>query len=346
MRADNDTVALEVGNRRIENFTRYRIESDLFKAADDFSFDFEQPGFEISPGERCRVFVNGVLELNGIIDRVQDGYGPDNTKLSVSGRDLMGLLVDSHVGIGQTDQHIELKALARDLLNKVPYINRQSIIYGSGHKTKVSEQGKTVKATKVQRDPDHTIFDLLSRYAQERGMLFWCQADGTFVFGEPVRTGKPLFRLVNRLDGRGNNILSSDRTRDIAGRYSKVTVLGQQQGEDAFGSDGVNVQAVAEDKDIPFYKPYCTCMRGDMSSPAEYATMVMNQQRFAGFTLEVQVAGHSQDGVNYQANTLCQVDDEYYGYSKAFFVAARTFEVGRQGVITRLRLSEPGVLPS
>ena len=346
MKADKDAVVLEVAGKRIADFYRYRIESDLFKAADDFSFDFEPPGFAIDPGARCRVFVNGVLELNGIIDRVRDGYGPDRTHLSVAGRDLMGLLVDSHVGIGQTDENIDLRALAKDLLKNVPYINRKAIIYGKGHKARVAEQGWGFESTKVQRDPDHTIFDLLSRHAQERGLLFWCQADGTFVFGHPVRTGKPLFRVVNRMDGHGNNILSSDRTRDIAGRFSKITVIGQQQGEDSFASDEVNVQAVAIDPDIPFYKPYCTCMHSDMASPGEYAGLVLNQQRFDGFTLEVEVAGHSQGGQNFQANTLCRVDDEYYGYAQAFFVAARTFELGRQGLVTRLRLSEPGVVPS
>lgn len=346
MKADQDTVSLEVSGRRIENFTRYRIESDLFKAADDFSFDFEQPGFAIDPGARCRVFVNNQLELNGIIDRVRDGYGNDRTHLTVAGRDLMGLLVDSHVGIGQTDENIDLKALAKDLLKDVPYINRKAIIYGKGHKAKISEQGWEFESTKVQRDPDHTIFDLLSRHAQERGLFFWCQADGTFVFGQPVRTGKPVFRLVNRMDGHGNNILSSDRTRDIAGRFSKITVIGQQQGEDFFSSDEVNVQAIVKDPDIPFYKPYCTCMHSDMASPMEYARTVLNQQRFDGFSMEVQVAGHSQGGKNFQANTLCQVEDEYYGYAQVFFVAARTFELGRMGVVTRLRLSEPGVVPS
>lgn len=346
MRADQDTVALEVAGRRIENFTRYRIESDLFKASDDFSFDFELPGFDISPGDRCRVLVNDVLELNGIIDRVKDGYGPDGTTLSVAGRDLMGLLVDSHVGIGKTDQNIDLRALAKDLLKDVPFINRKAIIYGKGHKVKVAEQGWDFEAGKVQRDPDHTIFDLLSRHAQERGLLFWCQADGTFVFGRPVSTGKPLYRLVNRMGGQGNNILSSDRTRDIAGRYSKITVIGQQQGEDIFDPEAVNVQAVVYDKEIPFHKPYCTCMHSDMASPSEYAAMVLNQQRFDGFSLDVVVAGHSLGGVNFQANTLCHVDDEYYGYSKSFFIAARTFELGQNGIVTSLRLSEPGVVPS
>ncbi len=346
MKADQDTIALEVAGKRIENFTRYRVESDLFKAADDFSMTFEDPGVDIDPGARCRVFVNGVLELNGIIDQVRAGYGHGRTELSVSGRDLMGLLVDSHVGIGQTDQEIELKALARDLLADVPFINRKAIIYGKGHKAAVKEQSDSFELEKAQREPTATIFDTLSRHARERGLLFWCQADGTFVFGKPVRTGKADFKLVNRMDGAGNNILSCDRIRDISGRYSRVTVIGQQQGEDDFGEADINQTAVATDPDMPFFKPYCAVMGQDLSDPAAYAAMILNGQRFAGFGLEVDVAGHSQAGKNYQANTLCHVDDEYFGYRQLFFVSARTFVMGRRGVITRLRLSEPGVVPA
>lgn len=346
MQTGDDHVALEIAGQRIENFTRYRIESDLFKAADDFSLTFEDPGVAIDPGTQCRVMVNGELEMHGIIDRVRDGYDSGNITLTVSGRDLMGLVVDSHVGTGQTDQDIELKDLAKDLLKDVPFINRKSIVYGKGDKAGGTDRDKDMfRAEKAQREPGKSIFDTLKDYAGERGLLFWCRPDGTFVFGRPVTTGRTAFRLVCRMDGRGNNVLSADRVRDMSGRYSQVTVIGQQQGDDWVAPEDINRSATAKDESFPFYKPYYTGLAEDLSDPKSYADLVLNQQRYAGFQLTYVVDGHSQSGRNFQANTLCHVRDEFFGYNQPFFVAARTFNLGKNGTETRLRLSLPGVVP-
>lgn len=343
-----DTVALEVGGKRIEHFTRYRIESDLFVADDAFSFTFEDPGAAIEPGMRCKVYVNGVLELNGIIDRVRDGYKKSGIALSVSGRDLMGLLVDSHIGTGKTDEKIELRALAEDLLREVPFINRKAIIYGRGSKLAVTPREPDLfEVEKAQREPGKSIFEVLRQHAMERGLYFWCRPDGTLVFSRPVRAGRADFTIVNRMDGRGNNVLESERTRDISQRYSRVTVIGQQQGEDLFGPEEINRTGSAVDASFPFEKPYFGSMGQDMAAPDQYAALVMNQQRFAGFVLSYTVDGHGQNGRNWQANTLCRVRDEFYGYDRSFLVYSRVFEMdGEAGRSTTVKLSEPGVVPS
>jgi len=56
-------------------------------------------------------------------------------------------------------------------------------------------------------------------------MLFFSMPDGTFVFGEPLTSGKAEYTLI-----KGFNILEGERTRDISKRYKTVTVTGQQQG--------------------------------------------------------------------------------------------------------------------
>lgn len=343
-----DSVVLEVAGRRIENFTRYRVESDLFVADDAFSFTLEDPGVAIDPGMRCKLYINGVLEMNGIIDRVKDGYKKTGTDLTISGRDLMGLLVDSHVGTGQTDKNITLKALAADLLKDVPFINRKGIIYGKGNKFAVTEtDSDPFEIEKAQREPGRSKFDVLKQHAMERGLYFWCQPDGTFVFGQPVRTGSTLFSIVNRRGSQESNVLESDRTRDFSKRYRTVTVIGQQQGEDFFAPEEINRTGTATDESFPFEKPYFTGMSQDFKDPEQYAALVMNQQRFAGFQLSYVVDGHSQGGRNWQANTLCRVDDEYYGYHSRFLVFSRVFELNEtDGPFTTVKLSEPGVLPS
>ena len=343
-----DQVALEVGGKRIENFTRYRIESDLFVADDAFSLTLENPDVSIEEGQRCKLYINGALELNGIIDQVKDGYKKSGTDLSVSGRDLMGLLVDSHVGTGQTDEKIELKALAEDLLKDVPFINRKSIVYGKGSKIKVIEaEDDWFEIEKAQREPGKSIFETLKKHAMERGLLFWCLPDGTFVFGNPTRSGRADFSIVNRRSGRGNNALESDRTRDTSRQYSDVTVIGQQQGEDFMAPEDINTTGTAKDTSFPFQKPFFTGLSQDCKDPDKYAALLMNQQRFAGFQLSYVVNGHGQNGKNWQANALCHVDDEFYQYSRKFLIYSRVFEMSEDaGQFTTLKLSKPGMVPA
>ncbi len=342
-----DKVALEVGGQRVVNFTKYRIESDLFVADDAFDLTFENPGVTISEGQRCKLFVNDVLELNGIIDKIQDGYKKSGRFLSVSGRDLMGLLVDSHVVTGKTDQDIELRALAADLLKDVPYINRKNIVYGSGNKLRMVDADDCYEIKKCQREAGKSIFDVLKQHAMERGMLFFCMPDGTFVFGNPKASGSVEFSIVNHLTGKGNNVLESDRVRDISRRYSSVSVIGQQQGEDFLEPDEINTTGRATDAFFPFHKPFVTHLSQDCKDPDNYAALVMNQQRFQGLQLSYVLFGHSQAGKNYQTNAMCHVNDEVYGYNKKFLIYGRTFEMDEgNGQIATLKLSEPGVLPS
>lgn len=342
-----DRVALEVGGQRIVNFTKYRIESDLFIADDAFDLTFENPGVKLAEGQRCKLYINGELELNGIIDKIQDGYKKTGRDLSVSGRDLMGLLVDSHVCIGKTDQDIELRDLAADLLKDVPFINRKNIIYASGNKLKAVSEDDSFEIKKAQREAGKGIFDVLKQHAMERGLLFFCMPDGTFVFGNPKTSGRAEFFIVNQLSGKGNNVVESNRVRDISRRYSSVTVMGQQQGEDFLEPEEINKAGQATDTSFPFHKPFVTHISADCKEPDRYAALVMNQQRFQGLQLTYVLNSHSQNGKNYQTNAICHVNDEVYGYNEKFLIYGRTFEMDENtGQITTLKLSEPGVLPS
>src|SRR6185369_2157908 len=92
----SDIVTLQIGNQRIENFTSYDIEADLYQAADTFKLELANPEAPVKAGMECKLFVNGQLELTGLIDKTQKKGDKNGRTLAVEGRDLMGLLVDSH----------------------------------------------------------------------------------------------------------------------------------------------------------------------------------------------------------------------------------------------------------
>lgn len=333
-----DKVEIKLSGVLLTEFESYFIESDIYNAADAFRLELRQHSIEIKPGTRCEIFVNDTLEMTGIVDRISRDYDKGSINLTLEGRDLMGPVVDSCVEEFIDLENITLKTLAEYLLKKVPFINRKGIEYSKGHKAKDSEDRQ------MRAEPGDTVFEVLRRFALSRGLLFFSMPDGRMLFGKPTEKGDIEFHLICRESGESNNTMQGRMTEDISQRYSKVTVLGQRQGHDELSVDQVNILATATDKDFPFYKPFVTTMNHDAESPLRLAKLTLERQRFEGFVLEYTVSGHSQGGKNFTVNSLCRVEDEVLGVNGVYLIYARTFEGGRKGFTTRLRLGLPGVI--
>jgi prophage tail gpP-like protein len=352
-----DTVALQIDGQRIERFLEYTIESDIYTADDAFSLELANPEVEIKRGQKCELYVNDQLELTGIIDKVSRKYGKAGLTLRVEGRDLMGLLVDSYCEQFVTVQGMKLSALAELLLKTVPFINRKRIIYQENIVGKLKGKKKATDQPLIgyldtpqklsQIEPGMTVFEVLRNYAASRGLMFFLLPDGTFVFGRPKAKGEPAYSLTCTKSGEGNNVLEGEEVDDISKRYSKITVIGQQQGQEDFGMDATqtHTKATAEDKEFPFYKPFVAKDNNDSQSPALHARFLKEQQRHQGYQLRYQVQGHSQNNSNWQINELCQVRDEVLGIDGVFLIYGRTIERSRQrGTITSLKLGPPGLV--
>ena len=350
-----DKISLGIGDSRVENFLSYTVTADLYEAADAFSMELADTGVEIKTGMRCELRVNDQLELTGIVDKVTrgngivpgkqgSGQGVDigvKNKLIVSGRDLMGLLVDSYCEKFGDITVKDPKVLAEQLLKDIPFINREKIIY--------QEEKKEEKEDRIKVDPGSKVFDVLKDYAASMGLLFYAEPDGTVVFGAPKTEGNPKYELVRRKDGRGNNIISGNITDDISERYSKVTVMGQRQ--DPVWSDiSVNVpdkeDEGKEEYKFPFYKPFVIFNGniGDEKDAKRQAKNLIKKQRLKGVILAYKVAGHAYNGVNWTINEFCQVADDVAGVNGSYLIMKRTFKLSRQGAFTELELGLPGRL--
>lgn len=347
----SDRVVLQVGGTKIEKFCSYRIDADLYMAGDSFNLELAPLALGIKEGSRCQLLVNDRLELTGLIDRIEDGGSCDRNWTHLDGRDLMGLVVDSYVEEYVTLEGITLKALAERLLKKVPFINRSAIEYQggiAGARANTTTGDGTMfgdEQAKAQVEPGQTVFEVLKDYAMSRGAMFFSLPHGAFVFGRPKAKGRPMFKLTRRRDGRGNNVLDGSRVRDLSQRYSKITVIGQQQGQDQFDTDEINTKAEVTDGEVPFYKPYVTINNNDGQSPAHEARMLLEQQRARGVQFSYRVARHSQNGRNWTINELCELEDEVLNERATYLIYGRTFILDkRDGPTTELRLGLPGVI--
>jgi prophage tail gpP-like protein len=358
-----DKVELRVGadikNKKpgikIEHFLSYQIDADLYTPADAFRLELANPETMIRPGLVCELFINDKKELTGIIDKVHRKVIKSGVSLAVEGRDYMGLLVDSYCEPPWiTVTNMKLKALAETLLAKVPFINRKDIIYQKNIAGKLKSKKKTTTtvlpdpAQKIgQIEPGQTIFEVLKMYSLSRGLLFYCQPDGVLVFGRPMAKGEPEYALHIDRTGAGNNAIESSVVDDISKRFSKITVMGQQQGsQSTVFAAGINTPpGISLDAAFPFYKPFVALDNNDSLSPKEHARLLMEKMRRDGQRLIYTVGRHSQNKQNWMINKFCHIKDEAQGIEGDYLIYGRTFELSKQsGPTTKLKLGLPGLI--
>jgi prophage tail gpP-like protein len=347
---------LVVNGTKITNLLSYRIEADLYTADHAFSLELSRPETTVAKGAQCKLYVNGQLALTGITDRVRRSYDKDGVKLSVEGRDLMGLLVDSCCTKFMTLKGVTLQTLAETLIGPIPFINKSQIVYQDGLSASrqpgsqnASQSGPTLSAIDVpqayaQVEPGRTVFDVLSNYAKSRGFMFFSLPDGTFVFGRPKSQGAAAFTLTCLKPGPQNNIISGEEVDDISRRFSQVTVMGQQQGTNSISAAGINTSSTATDSTFPFYKPYVTLDNNDQQSPALHARAILEKMKHDGYSLHYRTAQLTQNGRAWTINELCRVKDDVLGIDGTYLIFGRSFEMSRQGVYTDLKLGPPGLV--
>jgi len=355
----SDVVTLQIGNQRIENFTSYDIEADLYQAADTFKLELANPEAPIKAGMQCKLFINDQLELTGLIDKTAKKYDKNGTNLSVEGRDLMGLLVDSHAEKFGDVHGKTVKQLAEMLLPSIPIIQRSQIIYQENVVGKLKGKRKTADNPLVafmdtpqkfsHIEHGMTVFEVLAVYAASRGLMFFSLPDGTFVFGRPKISGTPLFKIITRRDGQGNNVISGEEVNDISRRYSKITVVSQVQGLNIFEMDARKVNVKNKpiiDPDFPFYKPLVVKLNNDSQTPALYGRMLLEKQKHDGYSLAYTAPLHSQNGKNWAINELCTVNDEVLAVQRTMLIFNRRFRKTKQGSWTDIKLGPPGLVAS
>lgn len=353
-----DKITLQINNHMIENFESYKVTSGMFTAADSFIFQLSNPEPAAREGDRCYMYVNGELELNGLVDRLAENYDKNSgTRLTVSGRDLMGLLVDSYCE-EYVDYQLPLKQFTEKLLAKVPFISHEIKVIGPGSKLlKIPLHKKDEEFEFTQVKPGDTILDVIRRYALSRGYIFFATPSGQLVFSTPETSRPPDFTLINKKSGPlENNVITAERTRDISRMYSKIMITDQKQGTDNDEPEDINISAelistdypfYADGKPTKFYKPFVAGIQDDGKEPKKYAAVLMDNQRFEGYQMVYKTYDHSQNGRNFQFNTVCHVLDDIFGLEQGFLIYERTFEMDKnEGVTTTLKLAKMGVQPA
>lgn len=331
MPTPNNTVTLMINGKTHGQWTNYDIVSDLLTPADDFSVTLgrsvDAVPTAVKEGDKVEVRVGGDTVLSGRIDRVHTTTEKGNKTLTIQGRDDAGILLDCSAPLFN----------AQDMdLNQII----EKIVKPLGLSKIRIDAAKTNKTHKVQIEPGSRAWDALTQYAEANGVWPWMEPDGTLVVGGPDYTAAPVAGLILRVSGDNNNIKRLEVNRDMAARYSEVTVLAQSH------SGKHNIKATAKDESVKLHRPLIVT-EPDIDSQAQAerkAKKRLADSRLEGLTITAVVQGHrTDDGTLWQPGQRINVLSEPDGIDSVYFLMARTFVGGRdQGTETVLTLKEDG----
>ena len=331
MPTPDNTVTLLINGKTHGQWTNYDIVSDLLTPADDFSVTLGRPvdakPDTVRAGDKVEVRVGGDTVLSGRIDRVQTVTEKGGKTLTIQGRDDAGVLLDCSAPLFNA-QDMDLNQIIEKIVKPLGLA-----------KIRI-DAAKTDKTHKVQIEPGSRAWDALLEYAEANGLWPWLEPDGTLVVGGPDYTAAPVAELVLRTNGQNNNIKRLEVNRDMAARYSEVTVLAQSH------SGKNNIKATAKDESVKLHRPLIVT-EPDIDSQAQAqrkAKKRLADSRLEGLTITATVQGHrTDDGTLWQPGQRINVLSEPDGIDAVYFLMARTFTGGRgQPTETVLTLKEDG----
>ncbi|MEE9928970.1 phage baseplate assembly protein [Microvirgula aerodenitrificans] len=337
MPTPDNTVSLLIGGKVHSQWSSYDLDSNLETIADAWHVTLGLPRGEVPAivdiGATIQVRVGADTVMTGYIDEIEESIDKGGHTLMLSGRDLGGVLVDCSAPLLNRKQ-ITLAELMADVVRP---LGIDKIQFDPKYARRLE---------KVDVEPGSTAWDLLKKLVEANGLWAWFQPDGTLVIDGPDYSQPPVASLVMRRAGRGNNLVSLKRRRNMTGLYSKITVLGQSQGN-ALNAGKHAIKGVATNPELKLQRELIR-PRNDVENDVLAglaARKLMADARRGSFALTAVVSGHrTSDGVLWEPGQRIHVLCEPHDIDGEYFLMSRKFQGGReQQATTTLTLVEDGV---
>lgn len=335
---------IAVDGKRYTNFTSATVELSFNALARQFLFTAATKGLADIPfraGQSCEVTIDDERVLNGWIEHIQIEATEAGTIYTIAGRDLMADVMDSNIdGLGEFGSTVG--AACRAVLRYLG-INAE-VIDRSGEGGRGFDQTQEL----AQPDPTETAFDFLTGVAARRQLLLGSDGDGNLVIqkGDPEQVPA---KLVNRVDGIGNNLLKMSWLTDHTKRFHDYTIRAQknvaQLGFWEVGAEAANVVSVVaryQDDSIRSSRrksiaSEATYQTGDAFARAKWES---NIARAVGISYVVEVQGFRMpDGRLWAVNTAPIVEDEFCGIATRMMISAVKFSLTDSGSTSTLTLT-------
>lgn len=334
----NDEVSLLINGQAHSQWESYEIDSDLMIPSDAWSVEIglknnQLPDF-VQPWAQVEVKVGNDTILHGRVDEITDSVDKRNHTLTMSGRDYAAILVDCAAPIFNT-RSATLAEVAAKVVRPLG-LNKIEI-----------KATKTAIREKITVEPGDRAWDVLQHAAEANGLWPWFASNGTLIIGGPDYSVPPVATLIMRRNGKGNNVESITRTRNVTDHFSPITVLGQTHGTESTSGKN-NIKGEAKDSAANFNRPQIITDHevDNQQLATNRARKLMADSMLSAFDLHITVSGHRILPTNklWEPGQRVQVESEPHGIKGIFFLMGRKFSKSRDGgTRTQLRLKQDGL---
>lgn len=371
---NDDKFRLLIAGHECPIVKTYAVNASVFQVPAQFSMVVGHNGIladllhvygEETPFE---LYVNDVRVMVGEVDDLS-AVGQDETSLKVAGRDRLKRLVKSEVHSDRSFSDVTFTDLVETAIAEVGLgdvsvvssnlANRKAVtgtykvselVNPSQESTDAAVAETVEKRTKTVHkslviEAGTTWWDFLQPQFQRGGLFLWADVFGGFVLGQPNGKQPPLYRILRRRRGSGEEgevtaLEQPEFHRTTRTRYSEFHVMGRK----GSGADGrsfafkrqIDEEMVAllnpdpanradggKRREIKIY-------RDDKVKTPEQAAFLalrkMAQSRRDAFTLVYKVSGHTAPALTgggrivWQPDTTVHVVDEILGIDEVMYV--------------------------
>ncbi len=215
----------------IDKFMSYRFQSSILIPVDSWSaevkydLDLKDLSGRLRPSEGDIVVLraNGIPVATGQIDHLDmETDGKSGTKLTLQGRDLLGMWEDQD-SVSLDSKILDGKRYTIDQVVSALAVNSRI------NAKKLVKRTATRNPYLFATQPGETKLSSIQRYCEALDIYFWMSGDGNLIIGKPdmygVRSPNPRSRFfVSRRD-RSSNVLSMRSSRNSTSVPSYIVPL-------------------------------------------------------------------------------------------------------------------------
>lgn len=304
--------------------------SGSFRVGTNDRWDISKDPWEISPGDRCQVKIDGTTLITGWVDSVSPSYSPTDHGIEITGRDVTCDLVDCSAVVksfeirGQTIGGIA-KLLCAPF--KIPVID-------------TSGDSEVFPVVAIQ--PGETVFSCIERQARQRDIVITTNGEGSLVLGK-VGSKSANDKLV-----QGCNILTASANYDYSNRFSEYIVKGQQpssgDAENAWNPPQNDVESRCKDGNITRYRPLIITGESQVYERSAEARAKRESAQRAGESTQVSVTVQGWVQSNdelWPLNAVVQIESSALYLDHALIISSLNFNAGESGSTTTMILKQP-----
>lgn len=330
-------IRLLIGGYEIKDWDHVEVDSQIDTPAESWSLSlFQHEGVllpeSIQGGAAIELYYANELILTSIADQVSEAVNREAYVLQITGRDLVGQLIDCSVPIFNGRQITLEELIGKFVLNG----DLGSIF----HNVKI--QNNVWLKNKISIEPSESLWDALVKAAAVTGQHVWLDPDGTLQIGDPFANPyyvQTSLRLMKPVDNT-NNVLSLKYDNDVSNVYSQFKVLSQD-------AKGQHILAETTKTTQYKYNRLKILTLSDVETAAEANSAlekIKKDNDFEAHTLTATVADWAIDGKVWSTGWYLNLETNALTHANAkWAVVGRTLNLDRaNGKTTKLLLKRQG----